>query len=67
MGSINIWVERPDRILSTNYHRGAIIPAGTAVEILRRRGDEIRFRVDSGAVYELDVACPRRPSPLVMP
>ena len=51
--SVNIWMERPDAILSTNYHRGTIIPAGTAVVILRRRGDQIQFRTDAGAVYKL--------------
>lgn len=31
---INIWYENPDRIFSTNYHKGHMIPAGTNVIIV---------------------------------
>ena len=51
--TVNLWFERPEQIYSTNYHRGTIIPAGTAVEILKRRGSEIQFRADSGTMYKL--------------
>jgi len=31
---VNIWYERTDRIYSTNYHKGSILPVGTKVKIL---------------------------------
>lgn len=31
---VNIWYERPDRIYSTNYHKGSILPVGTKVRII---------------------------------
>ncbi len=39
----NIWYERPDRIWSTGYEKGALLPAGTEVRILKRRGKELVF------------------------
>jgi hypothetical protein len=40
---VNIWYEEPAKILSTNYHRGAIIPFGTKVNILSSSGEKIKF------------------------
>jgi len=39
----NIWYERPDKILSTNFHRGIMIPAGTKVTIIYFKGKKINF------------------------
>jgi len=38
----NIWYEKPEKIMSTNYHKGAILPAGTEVEI-DKSGKKIKF------------------------
>lgn len=40
---VNIWYENPRRILSTNYHRGGRIPAGTEVKILNYGDGRITF------------------------
>lgn len=39
----NIWVEFPRDILSTNFHKGTMIPAGTKVEITYCRRGKIKF------------------------
>jgi hypothetical protein len=51
--AVNIWFERPDKILSTNYHRGTIIPAGTEVNNVKLRGNEIVFTVVSGLPHTM--------------
>ncbi len=43
---VNIWYEDPAKIVSTNYHRGAIIPYGSKVAIVSRSGEKILFSVD---------------------
>ena len=40
---VNIWYERPIKILSTNYHRGAILPVGSKVMIISLGDGKIRF------------------------
>ena len=40
---VNIWYEDPGKILSTNYHRGAIIPFSTKVNITGQTKDKISF------------------------
>ncbi len=49
----NIWYEHPDKIYSTNYHRGAILPAGTKVTIKNVDPDEIKFTDDKGLDYKI--------------
>ncbi len=50
----NIWYEHPAKILSTNYHKGTIIPIGTKVVVLAKGKNRIQFGVvDSDAVYTL--------------
>jgi len=52
--NINIWVEYPKDILSTNFHRGTMIPAGTKVQITYCRGVKIKFiSEDEGVTYTL--------------
>lgn len=41
----NIWYEHPEKIYSTNYHAGRIIPAGTEVEVLSAKKNRVKFRV----------------------
>jgi hypothetical protein len=43
----NIWYEDPGKILSTNYHRGAIIPFCTKVNIISQTKDKISFFADN--------------------
>ena len=43
---VNIWYEDPQEILSTNYHKGTIIPVGLKVKIVDYKGDEISFTKD---------------------
>ncbi len=40
----NMWYENPSKILSTNYHKGAVLPVGTEVEIVKRSDKKITFR-----------------------
>jgi len=41
--NVNIWYEDPEKILSTNYHRGAIIPFCSKVEIISQSKNKIIF------------------------
>lgn len=41
----NIWYEHPEKIYSTNYHAGRIIPAGTEVEVLSVKKTKVQFKV----------------------
>ena len=56
----NIWYEDPQKIYSTNYHVGTIIPVGTKVQIVRLKGDRIQFKsFDTGRTYKMPSgACP---------
>jgi len=45
----NIWYENPNKILSTNYHRGAILPIGTKVKIHAIMDEKIQFTPDGSA------------------
>lgn len=45
----NIWYENPNDILSTNYHRGAILPIGTKVSIHSINNRRIQFTPDGSA------------------
>ena len=53
----NIWYERSDKIFSTNYHKGLMIPIGTAVEVLKSDAGSIEFREKSdGAIFKIKLA-----------
>ncbi len=49
----NIWYENPGKIYSTNYHRGAILPAGTMVTIQKVSRKEIRFADKIGLPFKI--------------
>lgn len=49
----NIWYEKPERILSTNYHKGALIPVGTKVTIEELRHWEIHFADENGLRFNI--------------
>ncbi|MBU2623234.1 MAG: hypothetical protein KKD92_13040 [Proteobacteria bacterium] len=46
---INIWYENPNDILSTNYHRGTILPIGTKVSIHKLINRKIQFTPEGSA------------------
>jgi hypothetical protein len=51
---INIWYENPNDILSTNYHRGAILPVGTKVGIHSIKNRRIQFTPEgSGRLFTI--------------
>jgi hypothetical protein len=50
----NIWYEKPDKILSTNYHRGTILPVGTKVTVTEVRGKKIRFIDARGVGFAIE-------------
>lgn len=49
----NIWYEKPNRIYSTNYHKGAMIEVGTKVTIKEVSANEIRFVDEKGLDYTI--------------
>lgn len=49
----NIWYENPNKIFSTNYHRGAIIPVGTKVVIKEIGDKEIQFVHENGQTFKI--------------
>lgn len=44
---INMWYESPAKIFNLNYHRGAMISAGTRVKIVRVRRDHVVFNMEN--------------------
>ncbi|OGX14393.1 MAG: hypothetical protein A2351_03890 [Omnitrophica bacterium RIFOXYB12_FULL_50_7] len=51
---VNIWYEKPEKILTTNYHKGAMLSVGSPVEILKRKNNEIQFRdLKTGTGFQL--------------
>jgi hypothetical protein len=48
-----MWYENPKKILSTNYHRGTILPAGTKVTVDEVKGKKIRFTAGNGQEFEI--------------
>ncbi|HDZ01481.1 MAG TPA: hypothetical protein ENH52_08470 [Nitrospirae bacterium] len=49
----NIWYERPAKIYSTNYHKGAILPVGTKVTIKKVGSRGISFVDNNGLDYRI--------------
>lgn len=45
----NIWYENPNKISSTNYHKGAILPIGTKAKMHSIEGEKIQFTPDGSA------------------
>lgn len=50
----NIWYEKPSKILSTNYHKGVMIPIGTEAEVIKSSRKAIQFRI-GGQVYKIQL------------
>ncbi len=52
--NMNIWYEHPEKIYSTNYHKGNILPIGTAVKILKQSRKAITFGdINSNVEYRI--------------
>jgi hypothetical protein len=47
----NIWYELPEKIYSTNYHVGAILPIGSRVQIIKAGRDSVQFCDEKGVAY----------------
>ena len=42
---VNIWYEHPEKLYSTNYHAGRIIPAGSEVDVFYAKKGRLKFRI----------------------
>ncbi len=51
---VNIWYETPERIPSTNYHVGSILPVGTKVDLLKVSDGKVVFRDSNGTTYTIE-------------
>lgn len=52
--SVNIWYENPDKIPSTNYHKGTKLPIGTKVKIISVWDRKIQFvPVDTTVTFSI--------------
>ncbi|MCJ7618576.1 MAG: hypothetical protein MUO43_18800 [Desulfobacterales bacterium] len=52
--SVNIWYESPDKIPSTNYHKGTKLPIGTKVKIISVGNRKIQFvPVDTSLTFTI--------------
>lgn len=47
----NIWFEHPERIYSTNYHVGRVLPVGSRVEMIQVTTASITFSDETGTRY----------------
>jgi hypothetical protein len=50
----NLWYENPKKILSTNYHRGSMLPVGTKVTVGEVKGKKIKFSDGSGQQFQIE-------------
>lgn len=50
---VNIWYEKPDKIPTSNYHEGVIIPVGTKVTITGTTAEQVKFTTDKNASFTL--------------
>ena len=50
---VNIWYENPEKIQSTNYHTGEILPAGTSIKVLKIDKNVVMFRDEKGTNFTL--------------
>jgi len=51
--AVNIWYERPPKILATNYHRGAMLPIGSPVTIESVDKKRIVFTDKNGGTFKI--------------
>ena len=53
--AVNIWYEDPAEIMSTNYHRGQLLPINTQVKISVMRKSGITFTDDNNIAYAIQI------------
>ena len=58
----NIWYERPEKVYSTNYHVGQMIPVGTEVEMLAYGRGKARFKEKKTGVEITFIHLPKHSS-----
>ena len=51
--TVNIWFEKPQRIYSTNFHRGTILLLGEKVLVTAVSGKAIHFTGEDGTNYTI--------------
>lgn len=51
--TVNIWYEKPMKIPSTNYHKGAMLPVGTKVRLEDVETKRIVFTDEHGGKYRI--------------
>jgi hypothetical protein len=49
---VNIWFEKPKGIVTTNFHRGDMLAAGTQIKVTKAKKDYLKFIID-GKKYRL--------------
>ena len=49
----NIWYDVPEKIYSTNYHVGAILPIGSLVKVAKVGKDYIQLSDEKGITYKI--------------
>ncbi len=62
--AVSIWYEDPAEIMSTNYHRGRLLPINTQVKIGTIRKSGITFTDDNNIAYTIQIVRKHTPSPL---
>jgi len=50
---VNVWYEKPGKIMSTNYHKGSILKVGTKFKLTGIGGKKISFSSGKGIEYTL--------------
>jgi hypothetical protein len=56
----NFWYEKPDRMYSTGYQRGAVLPAGSEVTDVNRSSRKLEF-VSGGTKYTVEFVAKHHP------
>ena len=50
---MNIWYEKAEKILSTNYHKGNMISVGSEVRVMKSNAKKIEFVDDKGTKFRI--------------
>ena len=56
----NLWYEKPDRMYSTGYQKGAMIPAGSEVTDVKRSSRKLEF-TSGGTKYSMEFISKHNP------
>jgi len=58
----NLWYEKPDRLYSTGYQKGALLPAGTEVKDVSKSSRKLDFTdAKSGTRYSIEFIAKHNP------